>query len=358
MTRIADAETTVLVDCRWLGQGGVGRVTEHLLRGWNDRPPPGRWLLWGPPTLVEPFRWPQAQMIPGVPTSTPIRDQHRMRALPRYDIALFLHQIHAIPRRPYVTLVHDTIPLRWGGSSYVRFLKRTYLKILVVRAERVITDSEFSRDRIHADLKVPRGRIHIVEPAVDHSWGQRIATSRLANSSDPMALVVGRFAKHKNIERLVRAFGATDFARSGGILMAVGADADDIQRMGSVVRGLNLGHCIQLRGRCTQDELDRYFIRARFLISPSLEEGYGLPAREAMIAGIPTCLSTGGALSVLAPYAAACFDPWDEQAMTKAIDVAALSASAPKAFQHLFPDEATYSSRVAGLMTYLARCHR
>ena len=39
--------TRVLVDARWLGQGGAGRATEYLLRGLQELRPTGIWILWG-----------------------------------------------------------------------------------------------------------------------------------------------------------------------------------------------------------------------------------------------------------------------------------------------------------------------
>src|SRR5215213_4245447 len=40
-------DRTIVLDCRWLGMGGAGRVTELLLREFRDAPPLGEWVLWG-----------------------------------------------------------------------------------------------------------------------------------------------------------------------------------------------------------------------------------------------------------------------------------------------------------------------
>lgn len=36
----------IVLDCRWLGFGGPGRVIELLLRRLGDEPPAGNWILW------------------------------------------------------------------------------------------------------------------------------------------------------------------------------------------------------------------------------------------------------------------------------------------------------------------------
>lgn len=47
------ADRTIVLDCRWLGMGGAGRVTELLLREFQDAPPPGDWILWGRRSRIE-----------------------------------------------------------------------------------------------------------------------------------------------------------------------------------------------------------------------------------------------------------------------------------------------------------------
>ena len=57
--------TRIVLDCRWLGLGGAGRVTELLLRELQASPPPGEWVLWGEPDRLAPFDFPGAAVNAG-----------------------------------------------------------------------------------------------------------------------------------------------------------------------------------------------------------------------------------------------------------------------------------------------------
>jgi len=59
----ANADGPMLVDARWLGIGGPGRVAEHLLQGLHDLAPPGRWVVWGPDG-VDVHLWSNATRVP------------------------------------------------------------------------------------------------------------------------------------------------------------------------------------------------------------------------------------------------------------------------------------------------------
>jgi glycosyltransferase involved in cell wall biosynthesis len=59
---------------------------------------------------------------------------------------------------------------------------------------------------------------------------------------------------------------------------------------------LGVADRVTIVGRVSQPELARWYRRAQVLVAPSLYEGFGLPAAEAMACGIPVVVSDGGAL--------------------------------------------------------------
>ena len=82
-----------------------------------------------------------------------------------------------------------------------------------------------------------------------------------------------------------------------------------------------------MRGECSEEELDRLLATSRALVLPSLEEGFGLPAFEAVASGLPVAVSRTGALTSLPAERAASFDPLDEDGMAAAIDLAVARGS-------------------------------
>jgi glycosyltransferase involved in cell wall biosynthesis len=59
---------------------------------------------------------------------------------------------------------------------------------------------------------------------------------------------------------------------------------------------------------------------ARRLVLPSLDEGFGVPAAEAMACGTPVAASNRGALPEVVGDAGLLFDPLDERAMATAVE--------------------------------------
>ncbi len=58
---------------------------------------------------------------------------------------------------------------------------------------------------------------------------------------------------------------------------------------------LGLEDCVTFSGRVSREELVRLYNRAQLVVSPSLYEGFGLPAAEAMACGVPVVATTAGA---------------------------------------------------------------
>jgi glycosyltransferase involved in cell wall biosynthesis len=82
----------------------------------------------------------------------------------------------------------------------------------------------------------------------------------------------------------------------------------------------------EIRPRCTQDEVEGLLATCRFLVQPSLVEGFGLPVWEALAAGLPVCVSDGGALPEITMGMAEHFPARNIEAMAEAIDACATRA--------------------------------
>ena len=95
-------------------------------------------------------------------------------------------------------------------------------------------------------------------------------------------------------------------------------EAEDLQRW-TETEGLK---GLDVRGVCTESELDTMLVVSKALVQPSLEEGYGLPAVEAAAAGLPVIATpTGYALEI--PAALVTFvDALDEASIAAGIDEA------------------------------------
>jgi glycosyltransferase involved in cell wall biosynthesis len=72
-----------------------------------------------------------------------------------------------------------------------------------------------------------------------------------------------------------------------------------------------LGGTVSHRGYVDANDRERLFAGARALVLPSLDEGFGLTALEAMSAGVPVVASDRGSLPEVVGDAAPLVDPTD-----------------------------------------------
>jgi glycosyltransferase involved in cell wall biosynthesis len=239
--------------------------------------------------------------------------------VPQGDIALFMHQLRPLRPGRSVTVIHDTIPLRYGGGTATRTLKRAFLVAVARLSTRILTPSEFSKSQIVEQLGVSPERIGVMRYPVHRERAERIAALRASVSQEQALLCVGRFAEHKNVRRLCIAFAKSQFANEGGRLQLVGGWEGEVPALERWIAATGLKG-ISVFGVVPQDTLERLMASSRALIAPSLEEGYGLPAFEAAAAGLPVAASPTGAMTELPSEAVITLDPTDLDSITRAID--------------------------------------
>lgn len=302
-----------MIDCRYLGPGGAGRVTELLLRGLSVTRPAGRFVLWGPEE-VQAHLWPSATWQPSHRNPTAAGGQAEVFRVPDGDVSLYLHQIRPFRRGPSITTIYDTIPLRHGGAAAERAAKRMYLKAAARLSSGIVTLSHYAASCIGRDLGVDEDRITVIDYPVDAELRVRVAGLRATHPPEDTVLFVGRFARHKNLVRLIEAFSHTAAAAEGARLVLVGGTPEEIRDLGGLAGG-----AVELRPPCSQHELEVLYATSRLLVMPSLEEGFGLPAWEAATCGLSVCLSDIPVFREILPEAPR-FDPTSLEAIASAID--------------------------------------
>jgi glycosyltransferase involved in cell wall biosynthesis len=242
---------------------------------------------------------------------------------------VFMHQNRPLLAPRNVTLIHDTIQISNTRGMTDLTLKLGFLRKIVATSAHVLTVSAWSRRQIVELLGASPDRITVIPNPVDDRVATRIRQMREARPDrEPIALYVGRFAEHKNLPRLIRAYRGSRFATDGGRLVLLGgsaAECADLRAAAPDMRG------VELIPTCPQDELERWYARAAFLVQPSLLEGFGLPVAEALAAGIPVCSSDGGALPEVTAGLARLFDPTALDAIRDALDATADTAAGREA---------------------------
>jgi glycosyltransferase involved in cell wall biosynthesis len=87
----------------------------------------------------------------------------------------------------------------------------------------------------------------------------------------------------------------------------------------ALVERLSLGDAVRFTGRIPNEAFARYYAEATMAVIPSLYEGFGMPAGEAMACGTPVISTAGGALPEVVGEAGILVPPADARALQEAI---------------------------------------
>jgi glycosyltransferase involved in cell wall biosynthesis len=225
-------------------------------------------------------------------------------------------------RVPAVVGIHDTIADRNPHFSFAtkrqEFLWKAKVRMALFQARLVMTVSEYSSRCLQDHYKVPNSRIRVVPEAAS----DRFEAPSLNSSREPFVLYVGGISPNKNLGTLIRAFaGLPDDRRSNWRLLLAGDYKSDgfqncFQEMSALVRECGLQERVEFLGYVSDDDLVRLYQRASLFVMPSLDEGFGLPAVEAMASGTPVIVSDGNSLTEVVGSAGILFPAQDERALS------------------------------------------
>jgi glycosyltransferase involved in cell wall biosynthesis len=101
------------------------------------------------------------------------------------------------------------------------------------------------------------------------------------------------------------------------VLTKAGGDFTASQR--ALIASLGIEKAIEYVGAVSLEELVRVYARADVLLTPSLYEGFGMTALEAMACGTPVVASNTGSLPDVVGDAGLLVSPTDVEAMVDAV---------------------------------------
>jgi glycosyltransferase involved in cell wall biosynthesis len=221
---------------------------------------------------------------------------------------------------PNVTVFHDLQHKR--HPEFFRWFDlpfwQAFLYGAAKRSRLLIAVSEETRADLIRYYNIPDARIRVAPHGVDPMFFE-IAAERRGSTPEPYFLTVSTVHPHKNLDRLVRAFGRARQQIPGHRLTLAGMRGFHAEVVEQEIQRLGLQDAVQLTGWIPRDSLYKLFRRADACVFPSLFEGFGMPVLEALASGIPTACSGIEPIRSLAGEAAIHFDPQDEEAIRGAL---------------------------------------
>lgn len=222
-----------------------------------------------------------------------------------------------------ITTMNDLTTLRFDNPSknklVFRFKQAVYRwlnKRVVKGSAHILTFTQYVKKDLQQFVRVNPKRITAVHLAADEIKEKSKPIKRLAGKQ--FIMYVGRPQPHKNLRRLIDAF-ATLKQQHPDLCLVLAGKTDELYEQHLAYVSANDIPDVLVTGFVSESELKWLYQNCSAYVFPSLSEGFGLPALEAMLHGAPVVSSNATCLPEICGDGACYFDPLDVDDMAASI---------------------------------------
>ncbi|MFQ5667619.1 MAG: glycosyltransferase family 4 protein [Candidatus Binatia bacterium] len=297
----------------------------------------------------------------------------------RFDLVFFPSAYTYVPvtgRARVAVVIHDIIAEQFPQHVFPTRRAATLwrFKLLAARwqADLVMTVSDASRQGIARRFRMAADRIAMISEAADpifralpHDEEMKTILGRRGLLARRFLLYVGGISPHKNLGLLLDAFAALRRQPSYAdyrLVLAGDFSGDVFYSAYDALRrraaALELADAVIFAGHVEDRELAYLYSAAEVFVLPSLWEGFGLPAVEAMACGAPVVASARGALPEVVGAAGVLFDPDQPAALQAALRRVLTDADLRARLRRLGPQRAAQFSWDRAARETLSAFHR
>ena len=310
--------------------GGVRRYATELTRALGEVAPELQLIAIGDAADA---RRPSGMRVVSARAYLPTNLGWSLTALPRTARKARLDVFHAPAYtapvwgvHPLVVTIHDVSYERqpdwypyWRDPA-----RRMFYRHSACVADRVITDSDFSRREIEAAYELDDSRVRVVPLGVSSSFMPKNGRPLHGAAAGwrPSILHVGDLHPRRNVGLLVEALAelrARHPALVDTQLVFAGRRRAGVQDVRTLAAARGLSDAIRFVFDPDEATLIALFQNASVFAYPSLYEGFGLPLLEAMACGLPVVASTAGAVPEVVGSAGLLVDPHHPTAWAEAL---------------------------------------
>ena len=264
-----------------------------------------------------------------------VREQLQLPGILRANRIDLLHSPHfmlpLLRACPSIVTIHDVIYLACKEdlpSCVGRLYYRAMMSASVRVADRIITDSNFSKQDIMRRLNVVSDKIDVIYPAVDAGFQRVTDGGRLQDVRSrygirgEYVLYTGIRKPRKNHAGLLRAFRC--FLSQGGTaqLVLAGPMNGTEAQLRRLAEDLGVASQVIFTGFVEESDLAALYSAARLYACPSFYEGFGFTVLEAMACGVPVVCSAETSLPEVAGDAVLYADPRSPEQFGRALSKA------------------------------------
>jgi len=310
------ARLTIGVDASYVARDrrGMGRVIRSILSTWEGRARHRLILLCHPKRYLSGL---DSYVEKGWEVCA-------AEKAPKLDVCWFpWNRVDWDPRCPRVVHIHDVAPFTEFHPATAHLAQdRERLVQAAERADRVLTDSSFSRSEIHHYLEVDWERMEVIPLASDALFSPQSPASSCSDpklvdrlGGKPFLLFVGNTEPRKNLQGLLEAYSLLSH-RPPLVLVCPRPAQTWTDRLRGKTPPLDelakgLDENLIWLDEVEDDTLAELYRRCRLFVMPSLYEGFGLPLLEAMACGTPVAAARAASLPEVGGEAPFWFNPRD-----------------------------------------------
>ena len=237
---------------------------------------------------------------------------------------------------PIVVTIHDIIPLilpQYRGGPLVR----AYTELVSAAARGatlILTDSDASRADIMQHLRIPADRVRTIYLAADPEFIRRLDPIDAERAALPLrenydlpeayVLYLGGCDARKNVETLLQVYTWAQAALGENYPLVFAGNLPErhdefFHDPRLIAKQIEVENVVRFIGRVAEADKVALYQQARAFLYPTLYEGFGLPALEALACGVPVVGSNASSVPEIVGDAGILVDPQDARAMAGAL---------------------------------------
>lgn len=307
---------------------GVGRITYNILTAMAQLEQPHEYWLYTDcpvkvPIIQHPYFHHKTLTLPFMQNYFTWNHFRLPPELLRHPVDLFHFPFYTIPLiRNYksVVTIHDItyeIHPEWFSRKSL-IATRFFSRYAATHADKVLTDSYYSKQDLITYYRIPAHKIVVAYPAVEQTFRKiddddllEHTKSRFGITASQVVLYVGSIHTRRNIEQLIRAFHTVSQKLSDVQLVLVGKNEYPYLDVPGLVRELGLQQKVIPAGyvHFQDGALLALYNLADLFIYPSSYEGFGIPPLEALACETPVITVNKTSLPEVVGDAALFVDP-------------------------------------------------
>lgn len=231
-----------------------------------------------------------------------------------------------------VITIHDVLPLRFPEVyRRLRYYFGYVLPRIIRSSSAVIVNSEATAEDVRRYYDVEDTPIHVVYPGFDRGTfrpleSELVQRIKAKYQLDSFVLSVGETRPYKNIRGLIEAFARLQVPALR--LAIVGKSSKMDPELASLPRARGISDKVRFLGYVPDEDLAALYGGAKAFVFPSLHEGFGFPALEAMACGCPVVASTAASLREVCGDAAEYVNPRSAESIAAGIHRVVMDAGA------------------------------